>query len=392
MPRLFAFLLACAFSGALLSSACAGKREAGAQEQQSPAGQSKTGEPARADAQATTAAAKTNSAAKTFRGEIDGRYKVQMRLARTASTLAGSYFYENVKTEIRLDGSIDERGNFTLEERDASGKPTGLFKGRWSMDEQGRLVELKGDWSKPGGRALSFYLSEMPVAFAKRALRVLTNDIREENKKRRFSIEVEYPQLEGSTEASVARFNAESKAFAEREVARFKQNLEESDDGGRPPEMGDDLGIGYTLGAANDRVVSVQFSIGTYYAGAAHPNHNTAVINFDLDSGRTLALADLFNSSSDYLRVLSDYCIADLKRQAARQGADSMLTDEGIEQGAAAETESFHSWLLTRDGLEITFDPYEVAPYAAGSQSVLIPYDVLKQILKPDGVVASLMR
>jgi hypothetical protein len=396
MSRIFAFMLAsaCAFCGALLSSACAGKPEAGAQQQQEQqAAQSKAGESARSDAQAT-AAQRPDDAAKTFRGQIGGRYKIQMRLVRTGSTLTGSYFYENVRSDIRVDGSLDARGGFTLEERDAAGKTTGIFKGRWGMDEEGRLAELKGDWSKPGGRAMPFHLSEMPVAFANRALKLLTNEIKEENKRRGYAIEVEYPQLAGSTDAGGARFNVETKAFAEREVAQFKQNLAESAAEGvkRPEGMGDDLSVGYTLGAANDRLISVQFSIGTYYAGTAHPNHNTAVINFDLQTGRTLALADLFKPSSDYLRVISDYCIADLKRQRARIGADSMLEDEWIEKGAAAEEESFHSWLVTRDGLEITFDPYEVAPYAAGTQSVLVPYDALKQILKPDGVVASLMR
>jgi hypothetical protein len=44
---------------------------------------------------------------------------------------------------------------------------------------------------------------------------------------------------------------------------------------------------------------------------------------------------------------------------------------------------------ITKKGLWITFDPYQVAAYAAGPQTVLVPYSALKDIIKPDGPVAT---
>jgi len=41
--------------------------------------------------------------------------------------------------------------------------------------------------------------------------------------------------------------------------------------------------------AQND-LISVQFDIGGYSAGAAHPNSYTDVINFDLHNGKQLSL------------------------------------------------------------------------------------------------------
>jgi hypothetical protein len=39
--------------------------------------------------------------------------------------------------------------------------------------------------------------------------------------------------------------------------------------------------------------------------------------------------------------------------------------------------------------LQITFDAYQVAAYAAGPQEVVVSYSVLKPIIKPDGPLAA---
>jgi hypothetical protein len=40
---------------------------------------------------------------------------------------------------------------------------------------------------------------------------------------------------------------------------------------------------------------------------------------------------------------------------------------------------------VTKDGLEIYFDPYEIAPYAAGFPAFDIPYSELSDILDTQG-------
>ena len=70
---------------------------------------------------------------------------------------------------------------------------------------------------------------------------------------------------------------------------------------------GSDLGIGYTVALASDDLISIDFGIGGYYQGAAHPNSYSRVINFDLKNGKPLRLADLFKPEVRYLQVISDY-------------------------------------------------------------------------------------
>src|SRR5688500_19558224 len=89
-----------------------------------------------------------------------------------------------------------------------------------------------------------------------------------------------------------------------------------------PETMGSDLGIGYTVSLANDDLISIEFSVGSYYSGAAHPNSYTEVLNFDLKNGKVIRLSELFNPGAKYLQAISNYSIGDLNKQSKyKQGA-----------------------------------------------------------------------
>jgi hypothetical protein len=151
--------------------------------------------------------------------------------------------------------------------------------------------------------------------------------------------------------------------------------------------LGSDITVSYNVALAKDDLISIEFTVSSYSAGAAHPNSYTEVVNFDLKNGRSIKLADLVLPGAKYVEALSTYSIQDLKKQAKSQGDDAVQDNDWIEKGAAPELSNYGSWAITKKGLRITFDPYQVAPYAAGPQQVVVPYSALKGIIKPDGPV-----
>jgi hypothetical protein len=328
-----------------------------------------------------------------FRGFIGDGLAVRAQLRREGESVSGTYFYESVKTEIALRGRVDNQGEFTLEEFDPSGARTGVFRGRWGSDDTG-AAELQGNWSRPdGSRSMPFTLTEVPVEFAS-DLRLGSKEIREKKARPRYEIAVEYPQLEGGAAAgeAAAGFNRAAREWATKAVGEFKADVQEAGEAAGT-EQASDLHVSYGVGVATDDLVAVQFEVSNYFSGAAHPNHHTAVINYDLRRARRLQLADLFKPSALYLRALSEYCVRDLKRQSRGDGtAEPMLTDEAIEEGAAPNADNYSSWLVTRRGLQITFDPYQVGPYAAGPQRVLVPYAALREHIDLDGPLAPFVK
>ena len=132
--------------------------------------------------------------------------------------------------------------------------------------------------------------------------------------------------------------------------------------------------------------------MGSYYQGAAHPNSYSEVVNYDLKNGKQLKLSDAFKPGSKYLQVISSYCIQDLKKQAKAKGPDSMLEDSAIQSGAGPTLKNYESWTITKKGLGINFDSYQVAPYAAGPQFVMVPFSAIKEHLNPDGPLGQLAK
>lgn len=329
---------------------------------------------------------------KFFKGSIGASLDLQMKLVRAGDQLSGSYFYQRIGTRINLRGKIQPDGNFTLDEFDQAGKQTGVFQGVWGVDAQDGLATLAGFWSKPEEKSFekktAFSVHEEPIALTGE-VEIVSKQVKESNKKLMYEIAVQYPQFEGGNNPNFEKFNQLVRGSVMRKVTGFKKDMapEEGEEPRPEGSMGSDLSVGYTVLLAQDALISVQFDIGSYYMGAAHPNSYTEVINYDLKNGKQLKLSDLFKPGAKYLQSIANYCIADLKKQKATEKGQA-LTDSEIESGAAPVAKNYQSWTITKKGLGINFDAYQVGPYAAGPQFVMVPYAVVKDVINPEGPIA----
>jgi hypothetical protein len=334
---------------------------------------------------------RAGSGQRIFRGSV-GDYPARMTLRRSpGGNLSGSYSYDGRGGELTLKGSVDAKGDFTLEEFDGA-KKTGAFKGQLSEKDYEPEASLYGNWTKPGGGGEQwFYFSEQPVPSGGPA--VASKQVREQNKKRGFRVNAEYPQIEGAE-----NFNALAEAFVTKEVADFRR-----DAGRKPgeedltPDAGDDtLDIRYFVRLLSDDLISVEFAMDYYEHGAAHGSHAFHVVNYDAKSGRVLQLADLFKPGSNYLRKVSEAAIKQVRRwnrdSAADGGGEPYLLEEGITSGAAPDAENYQNWTLTPRGLAVTFDYYQLGSYAAGAQKVVLPYADLKDVIRTDGPLAPFLK
>ncbi len=334
-----------------------------------------------------------------FKGSIGNALDLQMKLVREGEQLTGNYFYQKVGTKIDLRGSIDKDGNVTLEEFASAGKQTGVFKGVWKQVGDG-AVEIKGEWTKPNSeKKTAFSLLQEPIEFSNGA-EIVAKQIREKNKKLKYEVSAAYPQLIGVTDPNYDKFNQTVRNLISRKVSDFKKEMTPSAEDELAPDenpviddsLGSDITVNYELALAKDDLIAIQFTVSSYSAGAAHPNSYTEVVNFDLKNGKLLKLADLFLPGSKYLETLSNFCVQELKKEAKAQGDYAAMDDDWIKRGAGAELTNYDNWTITKKGLGITFDPYQVAAYAAGPQNVLVPYSAVKEIIKPDSMVAQFVK
>ncbi len=127
--------------------------------------------------------------------------------------------------------------------------------------------------------------------------------------------------------------------------------------------------------ARNDNAMfAVVFNYDTF-AGGAHPNHELYAFNYLRKDGARVDFAEIFGMAGT--RRVSQLAIADLIAQG-------VVDDDWVRRGAGPAPENFSAFVLHPKALEIFFPPYQVAPYAAGAQTVSIPLARLKDVMRGD--------
>jgi hypothetical protein len=346
-------------------------------------------------ASAFNAHSATQEAAETrFKGSI-AQSKFEMTLRRIGNELNGTYFYSKSGSAnaLTLRGKIDANGNFTMQELDTAGKQTGEFKGAWKEDpnEPGSLLE--GEWKKPNAKeGQPFWASEQVVTFSN-GTQITTKHINESLKAKRFDITAEYPELVGG--ANVSGFNQLVKTRVSKETSDVRKqmlSLTAEDLKLQPKGVNTYLEINYDIDYADNDLIGVRF-VESSFTGGAHPNSSFFTITYDLKNGRELKLAELFKPGAKYLQAVSAYAIKDLQGRKMPDSDENMgLAQDIFAEGAMAKAENYRNWIITKKGLMFSFDPYQVGPYAAGPQFVIVPYAVLREIAKPNGVLAKMMK
>jgi len=190
-----------------------------------------------------------------------------------------------------------------------------------------------------------------------------------------YKMTIETPVMNGSQDPHVVAFNKAISAAVQQQVEAFKSSLKDL-----PAKA---VGTGSTFDlksvpvSQSGHIVSLQLKIDEYMDGAAHPFSYTVAYNYDLTEEKEVDLAQLFLPGTDYLQAISDYCKTELAKRDI--GFDAQ------QHGADPKTENYRSWNIGPQALVITFDEYQVAPYAAGPQVVFVPYTALKSIIDPNG-------
>jgi hypothetical protein len=190
-----------------------------------------------------------------------------------------------------------------------------------------------------------------------------------------YKITAQTPVLVGSHDPRVTAFNARMTAIVDAAAADFKQKLSSLPPS--PDSRSSTFDLRFNRVSPPGRIISIRFDMQTYFTGAAHPADTSQAVTFDLDLGRELSLAELFVPGADFLATISKYCVAELNNRD--------IGFQGFELGATPTAANYRNWNIAPTGLMFTFDEYQVAPYAAGPQTVIIPFKVLAQIIRSDG-------
>ena len=193
-----------------------------------------------------------------------------------------------------------------------------------------------------------------------------------------YTFKTQVPVMAGSSDPRVAKFNQGVSAIIKAAVDQFRKDL--SEQSAVPLAGGSYFDLRYELISPPGPIFSLQIKIEGMTDGAAHPYHVTISYNFNLETGREIALNDLFLPDAKPLPIIAEYCKKELGKRD--------ISFEMFAAGADPTPENYTVWNISADGLVIFFNEYQVAPYAAGPQTVVIPFSELGKNIDPSGPLA----
>lgn len=172
------------------------------------------------------------------------------------------------------------------------------------------------------------------------------------------------PIIFNGDDAMAARLNSWLQSLAAKETA-----------GWNDPETSASFIL--SLEQANAVFASAQKINEVFGVGAAHPLTLISTAHLNLETGKPLGFADVFQSNARAKLISLTW--ASLKKKL---GDDLMVTKPA--DIAKLVLDPGH-WQLGREGLTIQFNVYEVAAYVMGPQDVLLPWSQLQTLLTPLG-------
>ena len=136
----------------------------------------------------------------------------------------------------------------------------------------------------------------------------------------------------------------------------------------------------------DDRILS--YSYERYaFMGGPHGNSSRLLYNFDLTNSHLIKESDLF--IADYTESLTRL----IKQQ---------IVEDNAEMESVADLNDFHffedqikpnnNFYITAEGIVYVYNPYDIAPYSTGQTVVLLTFEKLRPILKPENQIAYLYK
>jgi hypothetical protein len=141
---------------------------------------------------------------------------------------------------------------------------------------------------------------------------------------------------------------------------------------------------------SDERVTSCEVT-NVGYLGGAHGFNERTLMTFDTRTGQRLGVNDVVSDHNH--KMLNKIVEAEFRRARSIPAGES-LQDAGFFILPGQELPLGENFALTSKGLEIQYNPYEVAPYALGATSVSVPREAVAPLVKADlqGVFAEVSR
>lgn len=202
-----------------------------------------------------------------------------------------------------------------------------------------------------------------------------------------YTIDESIPQISGLIDPSVQRdINAKLRQIAISASGAFIKDLRTNTPMPNSPGDKSSFHMDFQTQEASPHFLSFLFNESEFMAGSAHPNNFTQTFNYDIDLGSAITLNDLFKkSATGALKKISTLAVAKLIDLSKKNQTYYDQKQQWISAGAGPKADNFKSFSVKNGQLILSFDPYQVASYAEGEQTIAISRPEIIDLLSDEG-------
>ncbi|MGE5472650.1 MAG: WG repeat-containing protein [Ignavibacteriales bacterium] len=279
--------------------------------------------------------------------------------------LTGFNYYDVAEVKNGYISVSDDNSTFLIDiyGKKAQGFP--VVNGRGRLTVVGNLIKAEID------EGLKYYSKEGKLIWQSENTYNLKNGAAVKETKFRPDIHmlIRYPQFS----------NHPDKKIEEGLNKKLKEIFVGNNSGSRKENGNyvEDVDISYDITSTEELIIVTKNQY--YYPfGAAHGMPYMECYHININTGTFYKLGDLFKKDSKYIEKLS----AIVKEQISEKskGPDNMFFPDAFEKIKPEQ-----SFIISDDKIQLFFQPYEIAAYAAGFPTFDIPFSKINDIIDKEG-------
>lgn len=282
-------------------------------------------------------------------------------IADTKGDFLTNFIYLGVSSyNNRLASAYDSKNTFFIDKRGSLVRSLPIVRGNGSLAFIGKLIRAIVDnrfiYFDMNGRIFYRQNIIIPLNYMYR--------VREEEYKPNKNYIIYYPQVEGMKNSVLENsVNERLKQLSQVKPVDPNAQLDYS------------YGRDFSIEFFKKKLLVLELDGYRYPLCAAHGMPIKIYSHIDLVTGRFYELKDLFKVSSNYVQILSDIIGEQIKK------AQHLYVFSGSYKGIKKD----QPFYVDENALYIYFEPYEIAPYAAGFPTFKIPYREISNIINVRG-------
>lgn len=346
-------------------------------------------------------------------GKLGKSKQLRLKISVKDSIITGYCIDKDHDVQNNLEGFLlENKSTFILKEVDAKKNVLGIFKGKIDLSDVDGW-DWKGAWHAPDGQKtkkftfheFNRYTIEQEDfegnEFGITNYRFFLSNVTQEKSKMPscHEVNIHYPQLTNLPDETIQNSvnqKISELLSSEKRIKKYKIKDKYIDkcrvvQDETSHDIYDKIhGSAYNTEMLTPEILSLSYSL-SEDLGGEHNSETYGYINYNLLTGKTIRLEELFDTTSHYIQFIAAYCLTTLVNELIHKPKKGQkpANYKTLKAAVLPKVNSFNNFSLHKEALIIMFPYYTIGRNWEHrvNEYIVIPYKKLKPYFNPNGLI-----